>query len=44
MNEVLEAQIDVQEDACVSLLFKRPNGKIKIDMNRSVALEGACKI
>ena len=41
MNEVLEAQIDVQEDACVNLLFKRPNGKIKIDMNCSVALEGS---
>ena len=35
-------QIDVREDACVSLLFKRPDGKIKIDMNCSVALEGAC--
>lgn len=44
MNEVLEVQIDVREDACVSLLFKRPDGKIKIDMNCSVALEGTCKI
>ena len=40
MNEGLEAQIDMREDACVSLLFKRPDGKIKIDMNCSVALEG----
>lgn len=40
MNEVLEVQIDVREDAYVSLLFKRPDGKIKIDMNCSVALEG----
>lgn len=44
MNEGLEVQIDMREDACVSLLFKRPDGKIKIDMNSSVALEGACKI